>query len=455
MILKHPSLFSDARSTDTDSTGSFSSIFSAMSDIGRASVNAIMGTPSQSNSPAHHRSSKQRRRKMTGFDVKKLSSMTSSPIGVAGGGGGFTGGGDFIQRGVALNSPRSLSMSPSMKGATPTHFSDLVDILHNGQRQGVLVFRGGSGLAISSPRPPASVPPTSATDRTFLVNTEPSPFPFDRKVHRQGLSATSGGFSSTSGGFSATPSGFSNNGFSSSPSSFSATPFSSTSSSFFPSTPSSPSSSPFTNSFGGSGFSSPVATPTFSSNLKFPEETTINQIIENFGSLPGTAPLPEKLMIQVLEQQKLGSKLKTSSGPVNQQQQTKPKRKRKKKNKKNKNKNKQVVTNAEELVAELRRQGKNVAGPSISFLTSPSQNSQRTVLSNPAPVPKKPAFNNNRNQKSANIQVRPKNTNFDFRTGRQTNTDKVVVPGFPNGLPSQTPEGVKLALASAVRGKNK
>jgi len=38
------------------------------------------------------------------------------------------------------------------------------------------------------------------------------------------------------------------------------------------------------------------------------------------------------------------------------------------------------------------------------------------------------------------------------RQSRQTNTDKVVVPGFPNGLPSQVPEGVKIALASAQRG---
>jgi len=38
------------------------------------------------------------------------------------------------------------------------------------------------------------------------------------------------------------------------------------------------------------------------------------------------------------------------------------------------------------------------------------------------------------------------------RSSRQTNTDKVVVPGFPNGLPNGVPEGVKIALASAQRG---
>ena len=43
-------------------------------------------------------------------------------------------------------------------------------------------------------------------------------------------------------------------------------------------------------------------------------------------------------------------------------------------------------------------------------------------------------------------------TNFDLRSGRQINTDKVVVPGFPNGLPNGVPEGVKIALASAQRG---
>jgi len=38
------------------------------------------------------------------------------------------------------------------------------------------------------------------------------------------------------------------------------------------------------------------------------------------------------------------------------------------------------------------------------------------------------------------------------RQSRQVNTDKVVVPGFPNGLPNGVPEGVKIALASAQRG---
>ena len=79
-----------------------------------------------------------------------------------------------------------------------------------------------------------------------------------------------------------------------------------------------------------------------------------------------------------------------------------------KKNKKNKN--------------ELIQDSTGNIGPSLTFLNAESQNSNV-------------------------IQ-----TNFDFRSGRQVNTDKVIVPGFPNGLPSQVPEGVKIALASASRG---
>lgn len=134
-------------------------------------------------------------------------------------------------------------------------------------------------------------------------------------------------------------------------------------------------------------------------------------------------------MIQVVEQQKLGSKLKTSNGPVDFARPQKLQRKKKRKNKKKK-KQEKVVQNAEDLVSELSRQGKNVVGPSLSFLTSPtSSSSNQPLLSQPKKI-----------------------SNFDFRTGRQV-PDKVVVPGFPNGLPNGVPEGVKIALAKAERGK--
>ncbi len=403
MIIRIQYDFSEsARNNHEDSSGSFSSIFGAISDAGRASVNAIMGTPSNQGH-ALSRTSKQSRRKMNGFDVRKLKVM----------GPGGRGDQDFI-----LTTPRVM-------GAGPTHFSDLVDILHNGQRQGVVVFRGGSGLSLSSPRPPlaslVSATPTAATDRTFFSDPVPSPFPFDRKVHqRQGL-------------FNNRPP---------QPSSFAAAP-PPTLSSTFPTAPS------FANSFqpnqplsfagggsSGSNFNSArptssfSATPTLSSNaLKFPEETTINQIINSLGQQSGLAVQPEKLMIHVVEQQNLGSPLKTSNGPVEQVRfvsQVEKKRKRKKKNKKKKNKP-AVVENAQELVEELRRQGKNAKGPSISFITAANEPIQtRQTLSS--------------------------NSNLAFRTGRQTNTDKVVVPGFPNGLPNGVPEGVKIALASAERG---
>ena len=57
-------------------------------------------------------------------------------------------------------------------------------------------------------------------------------------------------------------------------------------------------------------------------------------------------------------------------------------------------------------------------------------------------------FLNSQNQNNEIIQ-----NNFDFRSGRQANTDKVIVPGFPNGLPSQVPEGVRIALRQAKIGQ--
>ena len=117
-------------------------------------MNALMGGSTPQAESRAHRSSKSRRR-MNGFDVRKVPVM--------GVGGQFT-------------TPRNI------RRASPTHFSDMLDILQNGQRQGVLVFRSGSGLVVSSPRPPNT--PTSATDRTFLSDPNPSPFPFDRKVQQ-------------------------------------------------------------------------------------------------------------------------------------------------------------------------------------------------------------------------------------------------------------------------------
>ena len=102
---------------------------------------------------------------MNGFDVRKVPVM-----GVGGR--------------VATDQFGLTSTPRAIGGASPTHFSDMLDILQNGQRQGVLVFRSGSGLAISSPRPPVT-PITSATDRAFFgtfSDPVPSPFPFDRKV---------------------------------------------------------------------------------------------------------------------------------------------------------------------------------------------------------------------------------------------------------------------------------
>ena len=259
-----------------------------------------MGTPNltpTNNEGRAHRQSKSRRR-MNGFDVRKV------PVMGVGGRDQFG----------SVTTPRAIGR------ASPTHFSDMLDILQNGQRQGVLVFRSGSGLAISSPRPPVT-PITSATDRAFFdmsfSDPVPSPFPFDRKVHqRQG-----------SLGFQP------------------ATPSSPTlSNTFFPSQ----TSIPFTGGGGGAGALNPVTPPnslqpTSFANLRFPEEqTTINQLINNMGFQSGAAPQPEQLAIHVVEQQNLGKqnfvtqpqqqsagKLRTSNGLVQQQRLQKPKSKKK------------------------------------------------------------------------------------------------------------------------------
>ena len=343
--------FSESLADSQNSPSSFSSIFSAISDAGRAFIG---GGPAPNNEGRAGRQSKKksgRLRKMPGLDVKKLRNIKRSG-----------------------------------------QFSDLVDIFQNGQRQGVMVLRSGSGLAFSSPRPPvasANQVVTTATDRSFFPPQKPSPFPFDRKIHK-----TMSEFSNSFSPIRQNQQLITNQQLSN------------------PFTPS----APFSTSFPPSSTQNSFAFPNLNSNvnsvninngdnLSVLNNADLTNMVENFG-LNTVAPNPEQLMIHVVNQQKL----RTSNGPV-EQTPFRPK-KNKKKNNKKKNKEK-VVQNAEELVTELRRQGKTALGPSLSFAG---------------------------------------NTINDFRTGRQTNTDKVVVPGFPNGLPSGAPEGVKIALASAQRG---
>ena len=345
-------IFSESLADSQNSPSSFSSIFSAISDAGRAFIG---GGPAPNNEGRAGRQSKKksgRLRKMPGLDVKKLRNIKRSG-----------------------------------------QFSDLVDIFQNGQRQGVMVLRSGSGLAFSSPRPPVASNQvvTTATDRSFFPPQKPSPFPFDRKIHK-----TMNEFSNSFSPIRQNQQLITNQQLNQNP--------------FTPS-------APFSTSFPPSSTQNSFAFPNLNSNvnsvninngdnLSVLNNADLTNMVENFG-LNTVAPNPEQLMIHVVNQQKL----RTSNGPV-EQTPFRPKKNKKKKNKKKKNKEK-VVQNAEELVTELRRQGKTALGPSLSFAG---------------------------------------NTINDFRTGRQTNTDKVVVPGFPNGLPSGAPEGVKIALASAQRG---
>ena len=147
-----------------DSPSSFSSIFSAISDLGR-SVMGTSATPSADNH-AHSRQSKKPvgRRKVVGFDLQRLSAFPdqSTVKGVVSG------------RGLMQATPPTfLNNRP-----TPTMFSDLVDILQ--KKQGVMVLHSGSDHSLATPLT-ASV---QATDRTFFSgNSNKSKFPFDRKIH--------------------------------------------------------------------------------------------------------------------------------------------------------------------------------------------------------------------------------------------------------------------------------
>ena len=134
--------FSESLTDSQNSPSSFSSIFSAISDAGRAFIGG--GSPSEGRAGRQSKKKSGRLRKMSGFDVKKLKNANIKRSG---------------------------------------QFSDLVDIFQNGQRQGVMVLRSGSGLAFSSPRPPVGGV-TTATDRSFFPPQKPSPFPFDRKIHQ-------------------------------------------------------------------------------------------------------------------------------------------------------------------------------------------------------------------------------------------------------------------------------
>ena len=133
----HCDFVSESLTDSQNSPSSFSSIFSAITSPFRSSAPLNEGRSGRQSK----KKKSGRLRKMPGLDVKKLGIKRSG------------------------------------------QFSDLVDIFQNGQRQGVMVLRSGSGLAFSSPRPPVGGV-TTATDRSFFPPQKPSPFPFDRKIHQ-------------------------------------------------------------------------------------------------------------------------------------------------------------------------------------------------------------------------------------------------------------------------------
>jgi len=131
--------------------------------------------------------------------------------------------------------------------------------------------------------------------------------------------------------------------------------------------------------------------------------------------------------------EKLG-KLKTGNGQPVEQSSNKPGKNKKKNNKSKKDGNKNnnnddnderrqqnlfgVVVDGEE--EQLRRQGKQKKQPPLTFVTS-------------------------------DLIGSPSSSSVSKLAGRQV---KNAIPGFPTGLPSQVPEGVRIALESAQIGKS-
>ena len=140
-------------------------------------------------------------------------------------------------------------------------------------------------------------------------------------------------------------------------------------------------------------------------------------------SLPSSAApnggvFSQNLSLKPAKEQRQG-KLKTGNGQPVQQSSKKPsKKKNKKSDKKSNSSDRQVTLFDVALVEPVKRQGKQSKQPPLTFVTS-------DLIASPSSSVSKLA-------------------------GRQLNAN---IPGFPNGLPSQVPEGVRIALVSAQRGK--
>ena len=151
-------------------------------------------------------------------------------------------------------------------------------------------------------------------------------------------------------------------------------------------------------------------------------------------SLSSSAASPiSQIFSQNLSQkpERLG-KLKTGNGQPVQQSSKKPSKTKKKSNKNKKDGNNNNNDSGERrqqnlfgVVVEggdeqLRRQGKQQKQPPLTFVTS-------------------------------DLVGSPSSSSVSKLLGRQV---KNAIPGFPTGLPSQVPEGVRIALESAQIGKS-
>ena len=167
------------------------------------------------------------------------------------------------------------------------------------------------------------------------------------------------------------------------------------------------------------GFGHQSTRPIVQNTTPFPQTFPTTQT----PSLPSSAApnggvFSQNLSLKPAKEQRQG-KLKTGNGQPVQQSSKKPsKKKNKKSDKKSNSSDRQVTLFDVELVEPVKRQGKQSKQPPLTFVTS-------DLIASPSSSVSKLA-------------------------GRQLNAN---IPGFPNGLPSQVPEGVRIALVSAQRGK--
>lgn len=258
------------------------------------------------------------------------------------------------------------------------------------------------------PRATAS-PSVSSTPRIFEELVDLISPPFGSQQHNTNFRTTTNNQNN-------------NNDFNSFPQTFST----STPTQFSSSTNSNFKNNQFNNQFRGNGNSfsnnNNQGNQHVQSTTPFPQTFPVTANTPSFPTSAAAAPnRSQKLVLNSGNDQRFG-KLRTGNGQPVKQNSVKPSKS--KKNKKSKNNNNDINNNdilfGVELVDSVsqKRQGKQNKQPPLTFI-------------------------------SPDLQASSSSNSVSKLSGRQVNK----IDGFPNGLPAQVPEGVRIALESAQRGK--